>query len=136
MLTIENTDQTVKTFENCVSRAIEPNTTVLLAGASNHDTPEVMALKAQIAEMTTLMATTTPAATTGAAHTGKRARMHKNGKTTVPKAVITCTVCKKNGHDAKGCWLNAENKLKEEAKMKSEAEDILKSKLERAIRKH
>ncbi len=54
MLTIENTDQTVKTFENCVSRAIEPNTTVLLAGASNHDIPEVMALKAQIAEMTTL----------------------------------------------------------------------------------
>jgi hypothetical protein len=54
--------------------------------------------------------------------------VHKNGKTTVPKAVITCTVCKKNGHDAQGCWFNAENKLKEAAKMKSDAEDCLKSK--------
>jgi hypothetical protein len=51
-----------------------------------------MALKAQIGEMTALMATTTPAATTGAAHAGKRAPVHKNGKTTLLKAVITCTV--------------------------------------------
>jgi hypothetical protein len=128
MLTIENTDQATRTYENYASRAIETNTTVLLADASNDNSPEVMAFKAQIAEMTVLMATTTPAATTGAAHTGKRARVHKNGKTTVPKAVITCTVCKKNGHDAHGCWFNAENKLKEAAKMKSDAEDTLKSK--------
>ncbi len=53
MLTIENTDQAMKTFENYASWAIEPNTTVLLAGASNDDdTPEVVALEAQIAEMT------------------------------------------------------------------------------------
>jgi hypothetical protein len=128
MLTIENTDQAVKTYENYASRAIETNTTVLLAGASNHDSPEVVALKAHIAEMTALMTTTTSAATTGAARTGKRARVHKNSKTTVPKAVITCTVCEKNGHNAHGCWFNAENKLKEAAKMKSDAEDILKSK--------
>jgi hypothetical protein len=40
-----------------------------------------------------------------------------------------CTVCKKHGHDAKhlGCWFNAENKLREAAKMKSDAEAILKS---------
>ncbi len=40
MLTIETTDHTIKIFENCASRAIEPNTTVLLAGASNDDTVE------------------------------------------------------------------------------------------------
>jgi hypothetical protein len=128
MLTIENTDKAIKTYENYASRAIETNTTVLLADVSNDDNPEVVALKAQIAEMTVLMDITTPAATTGAAHTGKRARVHKNGKTTVPKTVITCTVCKKNGHDAHCCWFNTENKLKEAAKMKSDAEDILKSK--------
>jgi hypothetical protein len=64
-------------------------------------------MRAELAEMSTLVstlvATTIPAGTIGAAHTGKRARMHKNGKTTVPKAVINCTVCKKNGHDTKGC---------------------------------
>jgi hypothetical protein len=45
-----------------------------------------------------------------------------------PKAVITCTVFKKNGHDAKGGWFNTENKLKEAVKMKSDTEDILKYK--------
>jgi ankyrin repeat protein len=39
-----------------------------------------------------------------------------------------CTVCKKYGHDATGCWINAENKLQAAAKMKSDAEAILKSK--------
>jgi hypothetical protein len=76
----------------------------------------------------TLGATSIPTATAGAAHTEKRARLHNNAKTTVPKAVIACTVCKKNGHNAHGCWFNAKNKLKKAAKMKSDAEDILKSK--------
>ena len=49
---------------------------ILLAGDSNDDTPEVMVMKAELAELLTFKATTTPAATTGAAHTGgKRARM-------------------------------------------------------------
>ena len=128
MLTIETTDHAIKIFENCASRAIEPNTTVLLAGASNDDTAEVMAMKAELAELRTFKATTTPAAATGAAHTGKRARVHTNGKTTVPKAVITCTICNKHGYDAQRCFVNAENNLKEAAKMKSDAEDCLKSK--------
>ena len=51
ILTIETTDHAIKIFENCASRAIEPNTTVLLAGASNDDTAEVMAMKAEIAEL-------------------------------------------------------------------------------------
>ena len=43
---------------------------------------------------------------------------------------LSCiTVCtEKNGHDANDCWFNAENKLNEAAKMKSDAEAILKSK--------
>jgi hypothetical protein len=92
MLTIENTDQGIKTFQNYVSMVIETNTTVLLTDTSNDDTPEVVTLKDQIAEMTVLMDTTTSVATTGAAHTDKRARVYKNlnGKTTV--TVITCTV--------------------------------------------
>jgi hypothetical protein len=128
MLTMENTDQSIKKYETYAARVIDTNTTVLLASASNDDNPEMVVMRAEIAEMRALMATTTPAATTGAAHTGKRARVHKNGKTTVPKAVITCTVCKKNGHDTQDSWFNAENKVKEVAKMKSDAEDILKSK--------
>ena len=75
MLTIETTDHAIKIFENCASRTIEPNTTVLLAGASNDDTAEVMAMKAELAALRAFKATTTPAATTGAAHTGKRARV-------------------------------------------------------------
>ena len=110
---IENTDQTIKTFENYVTRVIETNTTVLLVGVSSDDTPEVVVLKDQIVEMTVLITTTTSAATTGAAHTGKRARMHKNGKTTVTKTVITCTVYKKNGHDVKSYWFKTGNKIKE-----------------------
>ncbi len=39
-----------------------------------------------------------------------------------------CTVCKKYRHDATGCWFNVENKLKTTAKMKSDAEAVLKSK--------
>ena len=128
MLTIDTTDHTIKIFENFASRAIESNTTVLLAGASNDDTAEVMTMKAEITELRAFKATTTSAAATGAVHTGKRARVHTNGKTTVPKAVITWTVCKKNGHDAQRCFWNTENKLKEAAKMKSDAEDCLKFK--------
>ncbi len=48
---------------------------ILLAGASNDDTPEVMAMKAELAALRAFKATTTPAATTGAAHTDKRARV-------------------------------------------------------------
>ena len=107
---------------------IDTNTTVLLAGSSNDDNPEMVALKAQLAEMKALMTTTTPATTAGDSRTGKRARVHKNGKTTVSKTVIKCIFCKENGHDAHGCWFDTENKLKEAVKMKSDTEDILKSK--------
>ena len=51
---------------------------ILLAGASIDDTPEVMAMKAELAELRAFKATTTPAATTGAAHTGKRARVQQD----------------------------------------------------------
>ena len=44
-----------------------------------------------------------------------------------PKAIITCTFCKKPGHDAQRCWDIAENQLAQAAKMKSDAEDILQS---------
>ncbi len=132
MLTIENTDQAIKVFENSTSRVIEPTTTVLLAGVSHDDNPEMVTMRAEVAEMKALVATlggtSIPTATVGAAHTDKRVRVYNNAKTTVSKAVITCTVCKKNGHNAHGCWLNAENKLKEAAKLKSDSEDILKSK--------
>ncbi len=58
------------------SRTIETNTTVLLVGASNDDTPEVMVIQAELAESRVFKATTTPVATTSAAHTGgKRARV-------------------------------------------------------------
>ncbi len=91
-----------------------------------------MTMRAELDEMkvlvSTLGTTSIPTTTAGAAHTGKRARVHNNVKTTVPKVVITCTVCKKNGHNAHGCWFNAENKLKEAVKMKNDTEDILKSK--------
>jgi hypothetical protein len=126
ILTIENTDQTIKTFEKYVSRTIESNTTVLLAGASNEDTPEVVTLNVQIFEMTVLMTTTTTGDTTGAARTGHWVRVYKNDKTTVSNVVITYTVCMKNGHDTHGYWFNTENKLKETAKMKRDTEDILK----------
>ena len=43
---------------------------ILPAGASNEDTPEVMAMKAELVALRAFKATTTPAATTGA---GKRA---------------------------------------------------------------
>ena len=52
----------------------------------------------------------------------------RTAKTNMPKAVITCPLCKKNGHDANRSWFNAENKLTEAVKMKSDAEDIFKSK--------
>ncbi len=91
-----------------------------------------MTMRAELTEMKALVATlgttSIPTATAGTAHTGKRDRVHNNSKTTVSKTVITCTVCKKNGHNVRGCWFNVENKLKEAAKMKSDAEDILKSK--------
>jgi hypothetical protein len=61
-----------------------------------------------------------------------------------PKAIITCTFCKKPGHDAQRCWDIAENQLAQAAKMhrwdivenqlaqaakmKNDAEDILQSK--------
>ena len=34
-----------------------------------------------------------------------------------PKAIITCTFCKKPGHDAHRCWDIAENQLAQAAKM-------------------
>ena len=92
MLTIETTDHAIKIFENCASRAIEPSTTVLLAGASNDDTADMIAMKAEIAELRAFKSTITPAATTGVSHTGKRARVNnKDGKTTV--FTISCALC-------------------------------------------
>ena len=70
---------------------IATKTTVLLASASNDDTPEVLALKVQLAQMTALLTTITAATSHP---TDDAARANKNGKTTVPKAVRTCTVCK------------------------------------------
>jgi hypothetical protein len=48
---------------------------ILLAGASNDDTLEVIVMKAELAALCAFKATTPPAVTTGAAHTGKRARV-------------------------------------------------------------
>jgi hypothetical protein len=79
ILTIETTDHAIKKFENCASRAIEPNT-VLLAGASNDDTAEMIALQAEIAKLRAFQATITPATTTGAARTGKRAHYRAQGR--------------------------------------------------------
>ena len=36
-----------------------------------------------------------------------------------PKAIITCTFCKKPDHDAQRCWDIAENQLAQAARMKS-----------------
>ena len=124
MLTIETTDHVIKIFENCASRAIEPNT-VLRAGASNDDTAELLAVKTELAELRALQATVTPAPTNGAARTGKRARVHRSN---APKVVLTCPVYNKNGHDAQGCYQTADNMLAEAAKLKNDAEEILKSK--------
>jgi hypothetical protein len=103
---------------------IETTATVLLAGASHDDNPEMVTMRGELAElkalMTTLGSTSIPTTSVGSAHTGKRARVHNN--------VLTCTVCKKNGHNGHGCWFNVQNKLKEASKMKSDAEDTLKSK--------
>jgi hypothetical protein len=124
MLTIETTDHAIKIFENCASRAIEPNT-VSLADASNDDTAEVMALKAELAELRVSKATITPAAVTDSR---KRSRVPTPGHPTEPKAIITCTFCKRPSHDAQRCWDIAENQLAQAAKMKSDTEDILQSK--------
>ncbi len=88
MLTIENTDQTIKTFENYVSRRIDSNTTVLLAGTFYEDTPEVVTLNVQIFEMTVLMTTTTPGTTTDAARTGHWVRVYKNDNYRCESAVL------------------------------------------------
>jgi hypothetical protein len=48
MMTMENTDQAIKKYETYTDRVIDTNTTVLLAGASNDDNPEVVSLKAQL----------------------------------------------------------------------------------------
>jgi hypothetical protein len=54
--------------------------------------------------------------------------VHTHDNTTEPKAVLTYTFCKRNGHEAQGCWFHTESKLQEAVKMKSDVEDILKSK--------
>jgi hypothetical protein len=62
---------------------IDTKTTVRLTGASNADTPEVLTLKDQFAQMTALLTTTTSASTshpTDGAARNKRARANKNGK--------------------------------------------------------
>jgi hypothetical protein len=53
---------------------------------------------------------------------------HTRIVTMIQNCLHPCTVCKKYGHDPTGYWINAENKLKAAAKMKSDAEAILKSK--------
>ncbi len=45
ILTIENTDQTIKVFENCAFREIESTTTFLLTGASHDDNPEMVTMR-------------------------------------------------------------------------------------------
>ena len=129
MLTLETTDHAIKIFENCASRAIEP-TTVLPAGASPDDPVAVMlAMQAQIVELRAFNATLTPAVTPGPA-TRKKARVHNPAE---PKAALTCPVCKQHGHDTERCWVHAENKIAEAAKMKSDAEAVLQSKHKKAF---
>ncbi len=82
MLTIENTDQPIKVFENCASMAIEPTTTFLLAGASHDDNPEMVTMRDEFPKkkvlVETLGTTSMPTTTTGAAHTDKRTRVYNN----------------------------------------------------------
>jgi hypothetical protein len=92
MLTIENTDQAMKTFENYP---------ILLL----HLLPALLAL-ANGLECTRMARLPCPRLSSRA-----------------PSARRNFL---KNGHDAHRCSFNAENKLKEAAKMKSDAEDILK----------
>jgi ankyrin repeat protein len=68
------------------------------------------------------------ALTTNGAKAILLAAQHTRIVTMIHNYLHPCTVCKKYGHDATGCWINAENKLKAAAKMKSDAEAILKSK--------
>ena len=65
---------------------------ILLAGASNDDTPEVMTTKAELVVLHTFKATTTPAATTGAAHTGKRARVQQDRLPTLRASGLRASV--------------------------------------------
>ena len=37
---------------------------------------------------------------------------HTRIVTMIHNCLHPCTICKKYGHDATGCWINAENKLK------------------------
>jgi hypothetical protein len=83
-------------------------------------------LKGQLVQMTALMATTFEPtdATSNSPDSATRRRFERTrmAKQLLHKVVITCPVCKKNGHDTNDCWFNAENKLKEASKMKSRQE--------------
>ena len=98
-------------------------------------------LKTQLAQMTALMATTfaPTAATSNSPDSAARSRVraNKNGKSTAQgRHHVSCVQEELySGHDTDGCWFNVENKLKEAGKMKSDAEDTLKSTTERSNKK-
>ena len=94
--------------------------------------PEVMAMKDELADLRAFKATTTPAATTGAAHPGKRARVQQD---TLP-ATARCFYDFQFRGEGERCGegiVNAENLRAQAAKLKSDAEDIPKSKHKKAF---
>ncbi len=100
--------------------------------------PEVMAMKDELAELRAFKATTTPAATTGAAHPGKRARVQQD---TLPatarfREADRCFYDFQFRGEGERCGegiVNAENQRAQAAKLKSDAEDIPKSKHKKAF---
>ncbi len=125
MLTLENTSDAVKYTETYFNREItNPDNHVSVLKADVSDSKEILALKAELAELKAAQATVTT--TQGGGNrkfNGKRRR--DGGARTADKAdVDTCKTCG-HRHPGRPCWIEGEKKREQALALLKETDSIL-----------
>ena len=124
MLTLENTSDAVKYTETYLNREItNPDNHAAVLKADASDSKEILALKAELAELKAAQATVTTTQGGNRRFNGKRRR--DGGARTADKAAVdACKTCG-NRHPGRPCWTEGEKKREQALALLKEADSIL-----------
>ena len=126
MLTLENTSDAVKYAETYLNREIttsDNHAAVLKADTS--DSKEILALKAELAELKAAQATvTTTQRQSGSRRFNSKRRRDGGARTADKAAVDACNTCG-NRHPGRPCWKEGDKKREQGLALLQEAENIL-----------
>jgi hypothetical protein len=124
MLTLENTSDAVKYTETYLNREIttsDNHATVLKADVS--DSKEILALKAELAELKSAQATVTTTQGGGSRRINNKRRRDGGARTADKAAVDACKTCG-NRHPGRPCWKEGEKKREQAQSRRKENKQV------------